>query len=771
MPTIRRSRIAWTSTLALAALFMADASLSAKPRKDAPVGIHAGKGKDGKGKNAKAARALPTPRPAAGAEKVARREAPKHAPMPRARPTGRSHPAQPPHQTVASAIPMLIGSAEAAVPSDLPEQGQAALAYAPATAPTAADLDTLRSALTLARQGKIGAAGERKADIRDLVGQKLVEWVILRSADDWLPFRRYAAFIDANPSWPSLELLRRRAEGQLWHEKADPRTVLDFFSRHEALSAKGRLSLARALLANGRQAEAQRLIRETWRDDALSDDLEDAILEQFGSLLSRADHLVRLNRRLYADDFGAAARAAHRLGGHFPEIVKAAVAVEKRAKNAGSLLESVSVEARQDPAYMFSRIRWLRRNDHIGEAAQLMLAVPRDANAAQDADEWWIERRILVRALLDADNPQAAYRIANEAVAPAKPTYRIDQLFTAGWIALRFLNDPNTALRHFNAMAKNTDNRTALGRAGYWLGRAAEAAGRTDEARRHYETGARYGMTYYGQLARARLGLESVGLRKPPALSESQRLSIRQTELVRGLEMLYAAGQSELAIPFVYDAADRLGDPAVLTVMAEIARRHKDARAMLLIGKGAIANGFALDHYAFPDIGIPKFASIGPAVEQSLVYAIARQESAFNQDVVSPAKAMGLMQVTPAAGRYIARKFNVTYDEKKLRHDPAYNTQMGAAEIADLVSDYGGNHLLAFAAYNAGRGRVKQWIERFGDPRDPAIDPVDWVERIPFSETRNYVQRVMENLQVYRARFRQGARLTIEADLRGARGN
>jgi soluble lytic murein transglycosylase len=233
--------------------------------------------------------------------------------------------------------------------------------------------------------------------------------------------------------------------------------------------------------------------------------------------------------------------------------------------------------------------------------------------------------------------------------------------------------------------------------------------------------------------------------------------------------MLYAAGQKDLVISFLYDAADRLGDPALLTVLAETAARHKDARAMLLIGKGAIAHGFSLDHYAFPDVGIPKFASIGPAIDRSLVYSVARQESAFNPDVVSPAHAMGLMQVTPAAGRYIARKFNVQFNQKRLRHDPVYNTQMGAAEISDLVSDYDGNCILAFAAYNAGRGRVKQWIERFGDPRNPQVDPVDWVERIPFSETRNYVQRVMENLQVYRARFGHGGGLTIEADLRGSR--
>jgi soluble lytic murein transglycosylase len=173
-----------------------------------------------------------------------------------------------------------------------------------------------------------------------------------------------------------------------------------------------------------------------------------------------------------------------------------------------------------------------------------------------------------------------------------------------------------------------------------------------------------------------------------------------------------------------------------------------------------------VDQHAFPTFGVPDYTPVGPKVETSLVYSIVRQESAFNPRVVSSANALGLMQVTPPTGRYLAKKFNVPFDQKRLLNDTVYNTQLGAAELGEVVEWYRGSYILAFAAYNAGRGRVKEWIERYGDPRDPKVDPIDWVERIPFSETRNYVQRVLENVQVYRMRFGSDSKLLIEADLR-----
>jgi len=233
-------------------------------------------------------------------------------------------------------------------------------------------------------------------------------------------------------------------------------------------------------------------------------------------------------------------------------------------------------------------------------------------------------------------------------------------------------------------------------------------------------------------------------------------------------EILYTLNERALVIPLMADIGDKLDDVGVLSALGELAEQRHDARGMLHLGKAALARGLPLDYYAFPTVSVPRYSPIGPKIDNALLFAIIRQESAFNPADYSAAHAMGLMQVTPEAGRDTCKRFGCKYDVKRLKNDSPYNLQLGAAELGGVIEEYRGNYILAFAAYNAGRGRVQEWIARFGDPRDPKVDPVDWVERIPFMETRNYVQRVMENMQIYRTRFGTNAPLTIESDLRGA---
>jgi soluble lytic murein transglycosylase len=629
-----------------------------------------------------------------------------------------------------------------------------------------ADRDALERAIELVRKGRTDDATAVRNSIQDPVAQKLAEWMILRSQGNGASAERYRAFIKANPGWPSVNFLRRRGEAALWENNRDDATVLSWFAGEEPLSVKGRFILARALLARGERSAAARHVREAWRDDPMSRDVEADALEMFGSLLTAADHKARMDYLLFTDDTAGALRAAQRVGAAQVAIVKARMAVDNKASNAKALLDAVPREAHGDGAYLFGRIQHLRRADKIAEAAQLMLKAPRDPARLGNPDEWWIERRLVSRKLLDIGDHQTAYAVARDAGLPARDVYKTEQQFTAGWIALRFLNDPSTALQHFSRIAVGSSNPTHLSRAGYWKGRAHEAMGRSHDARAAYQTAAAHSTSYYGQLARARLGLPQIALRGVPRVARGAGTF----EVARALELLYALDERDLAATMLSDLADRVDDIDALAALAEVTARHNDARNMLILGKGALNRGYPFDHYAYPVSGIPNYQTIGPAVERGLVFAIARQESAFNPRVISPAKAMGLMQVTPPAAKTITRRFGATYDVKRLLSDPSYNAMLGAAELGALVNDYRGSYILTFVGYNAGRGRVRDWIAKYGDPRDPNVDPVDWVERIPFSETRNYVQRIMENVQVYRARFGGGSNLLIEADLKRGAG-
>ena len=679
-------------------------------------------------------------------------------PLPRPRPAmGTPRPAALPAPLVTSAI--------ASQPAT-PAPRAAPLAMAAGGAPSDSDLAAINQALDLAKKDKMAEAAGIARNVADPVGRKLIEWAILRAEDDDFEFSRYAAFIAANPSWPSIAMFRRKAEAALWQNNESDAAVRTFFAAGKPITAKGRLAYARALLAQGDRAQAQAYVREAWRSDAMTADMEAMALEQFGALLSGGDHKVRMDRRFYAEDTAAGLRAAQRLGAAQVAIAKAWSAVIAKAANAKALLDAVPEEARRDPGYMLCRIQFLRRSDKVAEAAQLMLAAPTDAAAIHDPDEWWTERRLVARKLLDADDAQTAYRITSVGAAPAKANARVEQHFTAGWIALRFLKDPAAAQPHFARIPQADSHPTSLARAAYWQGRTAEAIGRRDEARAHYERGARYGAAYYGQLSRARIGLPDIALSPPPQLDAEARAAASRLEIVRAVEILYAVDERDFVVSMMADLGDRLTDIPALTALAETAQRNQDARALLMIGKGALARGLPFDVHAFPTAGLPRYTPVGPQVEPALAYSIARQESAFNPRAISSANALGLMQVTPAAGKHIAKRNGIAFDQKRLLNDPAYNVQLGAAELGDALESYRGSYILTFVGYNAGRGRVREWIGRYGDPRDPAIDPVDWVERIPFSETRNYVQRVLENLQVYRVRFGGSSKLLIEADLR-----
>ena len=642
----------------------------------------------------------------------------------------------------------------------VPERESIQETAAEAQSPT--DLATIKEAIALVRHHKFNEASALAANLDDPAARKLVEWVILRDPDSPAGFDRYAAFLQTNADWPGTTSMRRRTEARLWQERREPATIRRF-TGGQPVSPIGRLALARVLQGEGDRARVEREVKAVWGSAEMSAELETAVSNEFPGVLTAADDVARMDRRIGAKDFSTAMRAAKRLGSGRVAIVKACEAAEANSKKAKTLLGEVPEELRGDLGYVLCHLHWLQVHDDFAAAAKLLTETSRVGMERQDTDEWWRERRLLARKLLDLGDPQDAYRVAREAAVPSNPYYRSEYHFMAGWIALRFLNDPATASTHFAHVDDGSNDPVVLARAAYWRGRAAEAMSQPDEMRTQYQTAAAFPTAYYGQLARARLGHSQIAVFAPPPATGAVR-----SDLVAAADILYALGEFELVLSFVGDFAETSSDVATLIALGELTGRYHDAQAMLALGKTALARGLPTEQYAFPEIGVPSYKPIAPPIDHCVVYSIVRTESAFNQADTSPAKAVGLMQVTPEAGKDTAKRFGVSYNWKQLVSDPVYNTQMGAAELSALFKEYAGSYVMTFAGYNAGRGRVRQWVAQHGDPRDPNVDEVDWVERIPISETRNYVQRVMENLQMYGVRLGSSVATTEPNLHRGA---
>jgi soluble lytic murein transglycosylase len=634
------------------------------------------------------------------------------------------------------ARPDAIAPLDAAESGRIPEQGL--------------DLTGFSEALAFYKSGDLAQGDHAAAAARDKTVKTALEWVALRRFPREAGFERLQSFMQAHPAWPALEWLKKRSEESLFGDRKSNALIKTYFGAASPATPAGKLALARALTEDGRTGEAASLVRTVWRDDDLNSQLESRLKEEFGSLLTRDDHKYRAERLLYKEQNASALRVAALAGRDVVALVKAHAAVIAEARS-DKLLAAVPAALRSDPAFLFAQIHKLRHAEKIRAAADVMLSAPRDRAFIIDGDAWWIERRLLARKLLDQNDPGTAYRICAEHAAASREM-RIEAEFHAGWIALRFLSDPERAAAHFDTIAALAVTPVSRARAAYWQGRAAEVSAKPDsaaKARAFYEQAAAHQTSYYGQLASGNLGLSIV----PVRTITNGAVGEDRNEAIKAMELLFSTGAKDLAAPLVIEAAGHLADEAQVAALASLVAKQRDAHLSLNVGKIISQRGMPVDSLAFPDYGVPAYEPLENSVAPSVVYSIARQESAFETSAVSSAGAKGLMQMVIATAKRTAQRAGVAFDPKRLITDAAFNARLAARHLGELMAEHKGSYILTFAAYNAGGKRVKEWLDAYGDPRKAGVDPVDWIERIPFSETRNYVQRVIENLNVYRSRF------------------
>jgi soluble lytic murein transglycosylase len=661
------------------------------------------------------------------------------------------------------------GSAPPAEPLPAPVTAVAAPAAPPAAAPLLAGHGgagfeaapsrpgALKAALDALKADRYREAIERRNGLKDPVDRMIVDYFLMRSGTDQLTSGMLADYARRAAGWPDEGLVRTRAEEALARERPQPDVVIRSMGG-TARSDAGLRLLANAHLAKGDRGTALTLVRSAWHGRSMGTAMQAAYVKDFGALLTVDDHLTRIDKLIALGKFDEARALRERLGAG-PRAYLAARIAAGDGQDAAKLLAAVPAELKRRPGHRLAEIEALRHRERWDEAASLIEKQP--AKGLVDGDPWWVETRIVARILAERGDVRRAYRLASRGYAESAEE-RADEAFHAGWFALR-AGDARAAESHFQALGAMATTPITRSRASYWAGRAAEKRGDRGAARRHYEMAARSGFTFYGQLAREELGTSGTGEARAPDVTNADRVAFAKNPVAEAVRRVVRDGHDQRVWPLLDHLSETVPTAGQVALTVELAREAGYPHLALMVAKEGQRRGLAVGRLAYPTTEIPKSAKIPTGLDPAVVFAITRQESLFNAGAVSPVGARGLMQVMPQTGAAMARELGLSHSPAKL-NEPSYNATIGSAYLKKRLGEFNGSYILTFAAYNAGASKVREWIVRFGDPRDPSVDPIEWVESIPYPETRNYVQRVMENVQVYREALGSG-RLAIREDL------
>jgi soluble lytic murein transglycosylase len=600
--------------------------------------------------------------------------------------------------------------------------------------------DPAARALEAAGVGDLATARRLARHGRQPLLDKLVLWRWLIAPASEPPFAELQRFLEDNPDWPRRDALVRKAERALpdwWPAKRR----LAWYNAHPPATAAAKLDRLAALAALGAVDRLDAAVRRLWRQVPLSAGQEAAVRARYGDLLRGADQEARLTNLLDAGAFAAAERQARRLGGAYPQLVEARRKLARREPGVDAAIRALPEALRGRPGLLYERARWRRRAGRPAGVAEILDQLQDPPQPAR----WWPLRHWTAREFMQAGRDAAAYRVAAGHGLSGGLGFAEGE-WLAGWLALRRLDRPADALAHFDRLHAGVSTPVSRARGAYWAGRAADAMGRPVDAAAWYAKAGRHWTAYYGQLARGRLGFALVPDR---ALQEARRQPAGppgNAELAAAARLLAGIGRPRLADIMLYTLGARTDDPAGARGVAELAWRLGRPQAALWLGRRRRADGQAL-----PDLLFPRHPLLLDRPRAALLHAIGRQESGFDPTAVSPVGARGLLQLMPATAERAARRLEVPFRRGALDADAAYNVRLGAGHLRYLITRFDGSRLLAIAAYNAGAGRAEDWARRLGDPRRAGVDVIDWIERIPFGETRNYVQRVIEGYNVYRA--------------------
>ena len=582
------------------------------------------------------------------------------------------------------------------------------------------------------------ASGLKNADMR-----AILRWNRMRSRKSGAGFHELTMFLKTQADWPRIALIRRRAEEAMPSALPD-QAKLDWFGARAPLTSAGGAAMAGALINLGRKDEARDLLRRVWVRGAFGAQQERQFYKRFRGYLTRDNHIQRLDRLLWNGQHYAVRRMYRRVNPDYRALAEARVALRRHRGGVDRTIQRVPEKLINNTGLIYERLRWRRRKGRDEQARALLSDVPGDLVRPR---RWWREREILVRRALRDGHISAAYRIAKHHGQAGGPGFAEGE-WLAGWIALRFLGDTDIAFGHFNNLYRIAKYPISRARGAYWSARAAEVQKKTKQSRLWYGRAAKFPTTYYGQMASHKIGdTHNFALPPAPQTEDGMAAGFAAHELVRMVRVMHSAKLQTLMRPFIQHLSRMGKTPGWLSETARLARASGRPDLAVLVAKLGLAKGINL-----VEAGYPRLASsvLSYRLEAPFIHALIRQESAFNSEAISHAGARGLMQLMPATAKRVAKRHRIPYHKSRLIKDAGYNLRIGQTFLVELLASFSNSYVLTLAAYNAGPNRVRRWIKLNGDPRDPSVDAIDWIELIPFSETRNYVQRVLENLHIYR---------------------
>lgn len=575
-------------------------------------------------------------------------------------------------------------------------------------------------------------------------GYALKKWYKLRQSDQ-ISFREGVDFIKKHSNYPDLKTIKTKIEESI-SPSIPSNELIRWFNENPPVTATGMKHYLNALLSVGNTAIAMQTLKNWWPNAVIAPNDQDIMINAFGKYLGSQDHERRLRSIIHDKHYTASRRLAKQLGGGYPQLVEAKIALIEDKPNVNALIANVPPSLRNNEALMLARVQWRRKNNQDDGAIDILRKAPA-YNRLSNPSAWWNERHIIARRLMEQKKWGSAYKLVSD--HRQKEGFSFAQAeFVAGWIALQKIGKPWEAFQHFERLFNSVKSPISRARGAYWAGLASDALGHPEVSMQWYQVAAKYQTTFYGQMAANRINLP-LGLitATPIQVTSQSRAKLRSNSLVSAAMLLKQAGQNHDAKQFLNTLGKKTLSGQEYTILAELAASLGFNDVAVRVAKSAERAGYIMPQYLFPVL--PEAKKKGYATHPAFIHGIIRQESAFDQYAQSHAGALGLMQLMPPTAKETASKIGLPYNKSRLTNDPAYNMSLGAAYIAQMLKRYDGNRTLAIASYNAGPGRVSGWLKEFGDPRTPDINEVDWIEGIPVYETRNYVQRVTEALNVY----------------------